>query len=93
VCFQWRWYYPAASVGLWVLIVLLLVLVKRTRTARAWLILLALVLAIVLWQMEGLSPLFVSLGAAWIIVWRLGGWLSRGRLLHTVPLGGPSLSG
>ena len=91
--FQWRWYYPAPSVGLWVLIVLLLVLVKRTRTARAWLILLAVVLAIVLWQMEGLSPLFVSLGAAGIIVWLLGGWLSRGRLLHTVPLGGPSCSG
>jgi len=73
VSFQWRWYYPAPSVGLWALIVSLLVVVKRTRSARAWLILIALVPAIILWQMEGLSPLFLSLGAAAIIVWLVGG--------------------
>jgi lipopolysaccharide export LptBFGC system permease protein LptF len=73
VSFQWRWYYPAPSVGLWALLVFLLILVKRTHTARAWLILIAVVLAIILWQMEGLSPLFVSLGAAAIIVWLVGG--------------------
>jgi hypothetical protein len=79
VSFQWRWYYHAPSVGLWVLIVFLLVLLKRTHTARAWLILIALVLAVVLWQMEGFSPLFVSLGAAWIIIWLMGHWLPGGR--------------
>jgi membrane-bound ClpP family serine protease len=73
--FPWHWYYHAPSAGLWILIVLLLFLVKRTHTARPWVILIALVLAIVLWQMEGFSPLLVSLGVAGIIIWLVGGWL------------------
>jgi hypothetical protein len=71
--FPWHWYYAAPSVGLWLLIVCLLVLLKRTRTARVWLGLLTVVLVIMLGELEGLSPLFLSLGAAWVIIWFFGG--------------------
>jgi hypothetical protein len=79
VSFSWRWYYAAPSVGLWVLIVALLVFLKRTRTARAWLGLITVVLAVILWQMEGFSPLLISLGAAWIVIWLVGGRPKAGR--------------
>jgi hypothetical protein len=80
VSFPWRWYYAAPSVGLWVLIVVLLVFLKRARTARAWVSLIAVVLAIILWQMEGFSPLLISLGAAWIVIWLVGGRPKAGRI-------------
>ena len=64
------------------MIVFLLVLLKRTHTARAWLILITVVLAVVLWQMEGFSPLFLSLGAAAIIVWLVGGAHPTDRARH-----------
>jgi hypothetical protein len=63
--------------GLWAVIVFLLLLLKRTRTARAWLSLIAVVLAIILWQLEGFSPLFISLGVVWLIIWLWGGRRTR----------------
>ena len=67
--FEWRWHYHIPTLAIWAIGISMLVWSKVRGDNEGWRIVVPVVLAFVLWRMEGMGIPAVTLAAAWFGIW------------------------